>query len=895
MSPRIRSVAGVLIALAGLIVLATATVDALRWPSGQPPSAPPPVTLQALLEEGSQQRHTMYAMLRQELPGVRILMDQDDDRPRDDLYLRHLGRTGPVEFIAFPDGWLPERAPDLLGNLSMAEWTLHRAPGPTPALLLGYDGRNIRLVDARLVADRLVGVDLSEPMTPSEVPVPPGRGMAVAGETLLIVLMILLGGLLLPRTTFAGPIRPAVALLLGLAVQSLTAYLWPLGRIGLALPWLALLALAAWRRSRPSTQVPHGWRRQDFPGLVVAALVTAATVLVVRTSGLVFVTADSINMVARSIAMASGDLGPGDLDFKRPLALSAVEAPAHLIGLEGLHGLGLVLLIACGVIIALLPTLLVGVGASIESRILAGTFGALIVVSAMLRTMASMTNTHLLLGALLLVLAVLWAVDDDRVGPSAVSVAAAVVTLALIPTRAEAVLLVFPLLVATLLIRSRALPWRWMWPVAGWGLVAWNGFHLIEPALARMRPQVPPTVALLAGFALVLASPIVRRLTPKARWASGSLAIAALWMLALVGDRQRFFAGLAANIGQGEGNWGLVGPSVAIAAIIGLTIALLLRDDRSVLAACIAAIALPSILLAKALDGTEGLRTDSLTSALGRVFSVGATVGWRHSGNRMWTHFMLAMIALLIMTVAMLTDRTRPAAPKASRASTAAILSGGLAALLLVLSVWQPAYLGPVGPTSEIELAAAGPGVVGPELSDGVILERELVTERLPLPADAQDAALCVSATFVTDGRVARGDVILSVAGAAGQRSIDFGEFAWQGVRERTICIPLTVPRDDERDLERFTVRIEGRRGAPGSSAFVLVQQQGADDGWLARSTVSYYSPSEDERSFVRRVASVVLRSVVQVAPVLAAVLLAAGLGLSSRSSARSSSTGRDD
>ena len=896
-------IAATLVVLAGLVALATVTVDSMRWPGGPAPSVAPPVTMQALLEGGSQERHSVYAMLRQEAPGARILMDEQDARPRNDLYLRHLGRTGPVELIPFPDDWVPERAPDLRGTLANGGWTFHRAPGPIRALLFANDDGLLRLVDVRLVGDGLIGVGLPDPAAadgtpaPARAPTPPGRAPAVAGETLLIVLMTLLGGLLLPRTTFGGPLRPAVALVLGVAVQSLAAYLWPFGRFGLALPTTALivLVLVMRRRSGAATWTPYGWRMEDVPGLVIGSLVAAVTVLIVRTYGLVFVTADSIHMVARSIAMARGDLGPSDLDFKRPLALSAVDAPAHLIGLEGLHGLGLVLLLACGVIIALLPTLLVGMRASVESRLLAGAFGTLVVASASLRTMASFVNTHLLLGALLLVLAVLWAADGERSRPSMLSVSAAIVTLALIPTRAEAVLLLIPVLVATLIIGSRPVAWRWVWPVAGWGLVAWNGLHLIEPVLARMRPPVPPTVALLAGVALVLASPIVRRLSPKARWSFGMLALAAMWLLALVGDRQRFFVGLAANIGRGEGGWGLVGPVVAIAAIIGLALALVLRDERLVLAASIVTLALPSILLAKALDGTDGLRLDGLATALGQAFSVGASVGWRDSGNRMWTHFALAMVGLLVMAVAIHTDRRRTSVPVASRTISGGIVIGGLAVLLLVLSVWQPAYLGPVGPTSEIELEAAGQAVVGPEISDGVILERELVAERLPLPADAQDAALCVSATFVTDGRVVTGDVILSVAGASGQRSIDFGEFAWQGVRERTICIPLTVPRDDERDPERFTVRIEGRRGAPGSSAFVLVQQQGADDGWLARAIVSYYSASEDERPFVRRVASIVLRRMVQVAPVLVAALLAAGLGLSSRPSARSSSTVRGD
>lgn len=37
-----------------LLTVAVGALDALRWPGGPGPSVPPPVTLQALLEEGSQ-------------------------------------------------------------------------------------------------------------------------------------------------------------------------------------------------------------------------------------------------------------------------------------------------------------------------------------------------------------------------------------------------------------------------------------------------------------------------------------------------------------------------------------------------------------------------------------------------------------------------------------------------------------------------------------------------------------------------------------------------------------------------------------------------------------------------------------------------------------------------
>ena len=896
MQPLTRRRTGALLVVGAMLLsVALVVVDGLRFSRAPEPTVPPPVTLQALLEQGSQERHAVYAFLRDEAPGARIVLDTTGPSPGlDTTSLRSLGAAGPIEQAPIGDGplgsaWLPEDEPDVRGRLRFDAWELHREPGAIDTVLVGSrDGRTV-LVDRRSVP----GLGIPAARAGDAAPAAPSLLHAVTVEAALLVGLILMGGLALPRRVGGGIMRVALALLAGAAVQATSAFLFLGGRVAM-LGGLAVALVVA--RSLRRRGITTGWTVTDLPVLGSSALALACAALIARLEGTVIVTADALAHVERAIALGSGTMGLADLDAKRPLALAAIQAPAHALGAEGLHAFGWALLLAATIVLAMLPLRLLPaedrVG-RIGARAAGGLAFALILSVPMLRTMAAFLNTHLLVAGLLLLLVSLWALDGTaRIGLEPLG---AIGVIALIPARTESVLLVGLVLLATLAACGDVPTWRWAWPVVGTGLAVWNGFHVIAALDAGSSPSFPVAALVVVGVLIVLVGPFLHRSPPQVRRATAVAGMVSLWALLLllltstVGSGSGAVEGLRVNLGQGEGAWGVLSPLLVVLTVILLVARSVRPDPRLLLMRWLVVGAVPSVVLAKAADGTDGVAVDSLSAALDTLLVVGARVGsWGDSTNRMWSHFVLVAVALVVTTavLAMSGDEVRTP-PHASRArhvrAVAAVLAGGVM-IAVTLTAWMPTYLGPSSPGStRVILAVPGPGetVIGPELTEGIRVEKQVRIPRVVLPDDASDITVCATFRTTDLGRIVTGTTGIGLGGPSGASSRAFDEFAWSGERVDEVCLP---DPGVGRAPMTYTVWAEGGASATRGDAAVLLTR--ADGSPTDAIEVRYVAASEDPRGAPIRLASTLLRRGIDVGPLAVAVLLALGLMLSRSQSA---------
>ncbi len=875
-----------LLILAGLILVALVGLDATRWPKVPSATVDPPVTVQALLEQGSQNRHTLYAALRTEAPGARVVLDASGSGAVSLLYLRTFGTAGSLERARLADGWVPDREPDVRGALRDSSWMLFREPGPIDSVLIGSrDGRTV-LVDLRSVPELWQRSAGFEPFTPRHVPTAyrpnaPSLARAVAVESLVLLAFMLLGGLLLPRDIAPGPTRPALAFLAGAAAQASSSYLFLAGRASMLLG--AILAGAIGLYLRRSEHDP-GWRRRDLPGLAFAAGVIATVVALVRATGSVIVQADAVQLIARAMALAAGDLGLADLDEKRPLAGSALQSIGHAFGIEGLQALSWVLLVASSLVIIMLPRLMKVRGrAGAAVTVVAGLLAAALVLNPMMGAAAKLVSTNTLVSALLLLLVVLWLREEPSGPRSGVAPAGIVSLLAIIPARAESVLIVGLILLATLGAAEPSLRWRWAWPAVGLGLTTWNGLHVLAAMTAGASPSFPVAALTAVGVITVVIGSLLDRCRPALRSATAWSVAALLWgfvfALALtpLGAGSTVFEGLQVNIGQGEGAWGAFAPAIAATAGVALVARLMHLDRRVTLPFWIVLMAVPSVIIAKAADGTNQTGFDDPLATLGAVLSASARVGsWGDSANRMWTHFAAVGVALLVITVVAAIDQARAVAPPATRSVPVVMAAlAGLVAVGIVLHGWTPRYLGPAAPETILVVAERDEDFPGPELTGETRIEQVVEVPRVVLPFDASSVAVCVEYRFTDLGRVNWGTTRFGLDGAERSVSGSFGEMAWSGERERTVCLPAPQLSEQPMFLKAW-LEADGR-ALPGSSAAVLV---GGDGDPVARVEVRYVAPSEDSRSSIMQIVSRVIRWAMQAGPAVITLLFAASLAL---------------
>lgn len=865
-----------LLVLAGLLTVGLVGLDAIRWSRAPALTVAAPVTVQSLLEEGAQRRHTLYAALRTEAPGARILLDQDEPGEVSTLLLTTLGAAGRVERVPFPDGWLPDGVPDASGPLRDSGWELHREPGPLDTVLIGSrDGRTV-LVDRRSVPDgelRELAAAVPLPLPVAYRSTSPTMTRAIATESAILVALMLLGGLLLPRGAVPLAARPAAAFLAGLAVHALAGYVFLLGSGALLVG--VLVAGVIGRSLRQRGHRP-GWRRSDVPFLGGAVALMVLTVSAVRAVGAVIVHADAVDLIARAMAMAAGDLGLADLDDKRPLTGPALQALGHAAGIEGLQALSWAILIATVSLIVLLPRTLSSSRPAVV--VLAGLLGVALLTNPMMATVGSLVSTNALVGALVVLLATLWARGSDGSDVPGVAPVVAVCLLALIPTRAESILVVGPVLLATLADGRGPLRWRSAWPTVGLGLLVWNGLHVLAAVVQGGRPAFPVTMLAGAGLLVLALAPGLPHLPPQVRGGLPWAAVGLLWVATLalavtpLGASNSVLEGIRVNIGEGAGAWGVLAPTLAAVTVLALVVQSRIDDRRLALPFWVLIAAFPGTVLAKAADGIGAVAFDDLEATVSIVLGGGARVGsWGDSVNRMWAHFVPVAVALVVLVVVAVLDR--PARPR-GRLGRGGVVAAGVGALALwpILSAWSPTYLGPVAPgiVRVVEERAVGPSAL--ELVDGVGTGSSLRVGPVALPEDATDVATCVTHRFTDLGRVSWGTVRLELEGPAGRTEERFGEMAWSGARTRLMCVPTPTV---DRAVVELTASVSGEgRARPGSAAGVLLA---ADGGPVARVEVHAVSRSEDPRSPALWLLSRIVRSTMRAGPTAVTVLSALG------------------
>ena len=878
---RMQAAVGGLIAVVGaLLTLSLVSLDAVLWPRVPGPTVPAPATLQALLEEGAQERFSVHATLRTEAPGARILIDETRPDLLSPLHLRTLGAAGDIEHVAVPAIWIPDGPPDLEGALRRNGWELHRAPGPIETLIVGErDGRAV-LVDVRAVppsagADNLLASGTGQ--SSRTIQPAPSLGRAIVLETAYLLVLMLLGGLALPRVVSDRLPRPALAMIAGAGLQSLGAYLFVLGRSALAVGGLVAVAVGLHLRRRG---LRPGWSRGDLPGLAGAALVIGIVVGVVRRSGFVVIGASGVEHIARAIAMGRGELVLADLNEKRPLATAALQAPGHLLGIEGVHALGWVLLLAGLALLVALPRLLAASG--VATNVFAVLLAAALFLNPMVRVMASIFEASLLVASGLLLLLVLWfrAPDPGPGDPLGVAPVAAIVLLALIPTRSESLVVVGLVLLATLVRNEGPMVWCWAWPIVGLGTAAWNVLHILAAWGQGDRASFPVIALTVLGIAIAALGPALARVPARPRAALPGVVMAALWLFVLaialtpLGADALLFEGLAVNIGQGGGGWGAFAPILAAATLLALIAHLPSVGPRRTLAVWLALGAVPSVVIAKAADGPSGIDFDDPEAAVSSILGASARVGsWGDSANRMWVHFVLVLAALVIMA---LVPRDRDGEVTAARRGP--VLRGGLriaaiVGVLVVLAGWSPTYLGPDGPGTVRPIVQRTLDAGTVELVRGTVVEEEIRVATEPLPPDTTDVQVCAVFRFDDLGRVSWGAVSYGLIGPAGEEIRRFGPHPWSGLREEILCLDVRELRDGP---VRLAARVTGG-GAQGRAPGVAIDRDG---NVVAELDVRYVAASEDPRPFVMQVVSRTLRIAMRAGPAVVTLMLAASLAL---------------
>jgi hypothetical protein len=199
----------------------------------------------------------------------------------------------------------------------------------------------------------------------------------------------------------------------------------------------------------------------------------------------------------------------------------------------------------------------------------------------------------------------------------------------------------------------------------------------------------------------------------------------------------------------------------------------------------------------------------------------------------------------------------------------------GLVAVGIVLHGWTPRYLGPAAPETILVVAERDEDFPGPELTGETRIEQVVEVPRVVLPFDASSVAVCVEYRFTDLGRVNWGTTRFGLDGAERSVSGSFGEMAWSGERERTVCLPAPQLSEQPMSLKAW-LEADGR-ALPGSSAAVLVDGDGDP---VARVEVRYVAPSEDSRSSIMQIVSRVIRWAMQAGPAVITLLFAASLAL---------------
>lgn len=857
------STAGLVLVL--LLGIAVGLQGFERWRFTSAPRAPVgivPITLHEVsagVEGGS--TFGVYSAIREEAAGA-VVVDVSPEGSLNRLHLRQLGLASQVERVGARTVTTQGTAERTLGGPG---WVMDLAEGRPEVLVLTTDpAAGVRLIDARLT-------DLdTTPYRASPAPErrPASLAHAVSADTAILLLLLLAGGLLVPRRSVPGPARIPVALVVGVALQV------TLGLLFLPAPWsLVLLPLVglggSWLLARAG--MDSAWRRHDLLPLLVGGATILTAALAVRSRGLLVASGDSFYYWSGARALALGELLLDDLDTKRGLALQSVHALGFGAGADGLLTLGPVLLVAATALLVLLPRdpRLRGTG---TARAVAIGAGALAAGSGWMWFNALYLNSHLLVATLLLLVGALGFMnrtDRDLLGAMpAIGLAITAVVLA----RAEAVLIIGLLLLGTLVDADRRRTWRFAWWSAGAALVTWNALLLV----GLRDGGVPLVLAIgIASGAALAAMPWLLERIPDGVTRSVPLAVGVvLWSftaavaLTPLGAQVNFFEMVRRNLFAIEGQWYLTAPLVTLLA--AFAVAATRRTVGLGPARWLVIGFVPATMLAKLADGAESATEAGDVAAA--LLVGGGRPGWGDSVNRMWTHVVLVAL-LLVIGAALRNVRTDdPQGRSAARGRGSLALVALAGTVVLVGLWWEPDHLGPVGPVAITQLHADDDAARSPiELLPGpglVFTQTVPIPAGLTLPADTVGAQACVAVTMTDLDRPNAGDYRLHLtAGDVAEERLRAGR-SQGGTSLHTLCVDLPA---DGALPEQLEVRIAGVSGSPGATVGLLV----AGDGrFVTEARLEVDAASVDPRHPLARVVSRLIRITMTQGPVVV------GLGL---------------
>lgn len=608
----------------------------------------------SLFEHGERygDHFTVYAQIRSVSPEGHIYLQQASDLGLSTSRLFAISQATTVTGVALGAVARPTVAPTkhvTRGERTWLFWLMEGSPAPS---LLVAAGNSIGAATETLILDtRLLPAEIRSALP--EVPDEVRRQARVSSlpsyllEWMLYVLLVLVGSCFVPRSV-PRYARPAFALLVAFCLVGIGAVLRLPGLAALVPPFAS--AILVRRYAFDSWRV---WRRSDVEPVALFSAGLLILLLHTHLASHVVVSLDSFAYLIGGHELAQGRLSLGGFNLKQGAFLQGLYALGFSIGVDILVAPGVVALFAASVLLAAFGWTQ---ARGWDKRLLVIALAAVPWVHVQTLSLARYVNSHTILAALLLALAmsIYWATTST--GNQHRELAALLVPLAAAPVllRAEGVLLVALLLLGASRVLVR--PLGVAWTAAGAMTVLWGALLLLEAIGVGSEPPRLLYAYLALGIALILL-PLVAMRAQRLWRAMPTVTLTALWGFTLLlttgitGRSSQFVSAAVINLGEGRGRWGIFAPLVLLLALVAVA----LRPksgggsaDGSARALLIGFI--PISLVSKLGDGVfigGGSIIDLLVSASG-----GGRVGWGDSVNRMWMHAVLMVLFLTLIRFA---------------------------------------------------------------------------------------------------------------------------------------------------------------------------------------------------------------------------------------------------
>jgi hypothetical protein len=755
-----------------------------------------------------QGQRSLYATLGERFPGSILVVDPEHPA----LSTEEAQALGRVVRILEAPGFevdRPDGAPSIEGLFRSATWRpwqIHVLDAAADVLIVRDRRGTTLLVDLRLVSEtqrtelaQIIG-DGEPDAARAHSSTRPQPVAAAVRESVLLVALMLVGGLVLPRGVGAGRARPPLALLVGVGLQGAVGSFVP-GYAALVVPLVVAALIATWLSRRRG---PVGWIRSDAVSLAVMSAAILAVSLAVRLQGLVVVSTDGGSYLVRAAAAAAGEritLGVQGASF------SALHASGMLVGADGLFALGPVLLLAATLLLAraALGVLrevargsrheraLQGLpGAGAAPVLLALLLGLLVLLPAAspgIRFSSMLVHAHVLVAAQAVALLVLWSERDPSGwrGPAgAEAYAAALLAASITLARPEG--FIVPLLILLGTLRSpRSRPaWPLVFVATGLAVTAQYGFEAANLGVLidtfgdedRTRGALGAAGSGLVGPLIALAPLLLLAIPPRWRMRIPGVAVVVVWLGFLVAARagalrlDRSLAIARENVFAGAGGWGITLPVLVMLGLLAVGLLLpLLGEPRVAPVGMLVVLYVPLAQLSK-----------NLGDGVGRVH-------WHDSVNRMWMHVLLAVVLLAILAAG---ELGRGAPP---RGRTGVRIAAPLLALLMLLAgrLWEPVLVADAS-LERVVAPSPGPAVAAaPELTTGVqvLYDAELQLPDAAALRRADAVELCADVRFGTFARTNTGrvEVRLALDGRTLPTTLDSATFV-DNATER-VCWPV--------------------------------------------------------------------------------------------------------